>query len=1041
MNELPSSPLGSRDRSVRLARACLIIFGSLWCAAGALVQDTTPGALRVRVIDQDWDVPLAEATVQVLEAEKKQLTAEDGNVLFDMLPGGSYTLVISAPGFERKVLNHVVVIPGEAKLEEVRLNGAFVDMDEFVVKDIDLGGGGSTLQLLEIRSQHSGLMDAVGADMMSKAGAGTAAAALKMVTGATVQDGKYAVIRGLGDRYTATLVNGVRMPTADKDKRAVHMDQFPSSIIESIQVTKTFMPDQQGDASGGINIITKSVPDGPVLSMSVSTEYDSNATGQNDFKTYRGGGNDFDGMRGVGSLRFWDSSSMGNPRGTHSVPGKEGEKRKTVADEKYSSAIKSKSPPGNYGFKFAVGDAADVGEWRLGGLLTGSYSQKYKYRNGYKFGMMPNQSARETAPLKGEGAKTYVETSTDEQLWSMGLTLGAKNELNEIKFTGIYSHQSLDVVDIRHGPKSEMSTTIDELSIGRGSRKKTYGESQSDSRTRTFSSIMQYTENANGSLQLTGKHTLPWLNDAELDWTGAYNMAESIEPDRRRITGSYVYHRDIVRHYADVVGTLTPSQLQQIRAEQDVEQSKWVIDSFERRWQDTREDAWQGQANLKVPFTVLENEGYAKGGVFGDFMDRTYRNRVYEIDVPATMTLDAVNEYDYRSFGKLDGLDLPENLTPASIEYDGRQDLTAYYCMLKAPLPEWLELVGGARVESTLMETTVKSPLSDKIVLNYLITEQNAQNDFERANVGRIGARSNVEPKEADAEIDQVDVLPAISLNVKPLEDFSLRLTYGKTIARPTFKEITPVLYQDYDASQVFLGNPDLVMSELDNYDARVEWRPGNATDLIAASVFYKTISDPIQYSTRRDTGAGSLDYIYPENYGDAEIKGLEFEMRKGLGFIWSELSPFSVGGNLTLQDSEVKYPKDIRAKLLKAEVRDDSRPMDGQSEILGNVNLMFEDVGTGLSVDLFYNLKGETYVSGDTATDDTYVPSIVEKPVGTLDLIIGLKFAKVWRLGVEIKNLLNPEIETVYRTPYRDIPNTRYKIGRIYGLSLGCDW
>jgi len=72
MNELPSSPLGSRDRSVRLARACLIIFGSLWCAAGALVQDTTPGALRVRVIDQDWDVPLAEATVQVLEAEKKK---------------------------------------------------------------------------------------------------------------------------------------------------------------------------------------------------------------------------------------------------------------------------------------------------------------------------------------------------------------------------------------------------------------------------------------------------------------------------------------------------------------------------------------------------------------------------------------------------------------------------------------------------------------------------------------------------------------------------------------------------------------------------------------------------------------------------------------------------------------------------------------------------------------------------------------------------------------------------------------------------------
>jgi len=104
-------------------------------------------------------------------------------------------------------------------------------------------------------------------------------------------------------------------------------------------------------------------------------------------------------------------------------------------------------------------------------------------------------------------------------------------------------------------------------------------------------------------------------------------------------------------------------------------------------------------------------------------------------------------------------------------------------------------------------------------------------------------------------------------------------------------------------------------------------------------------------------------------------------------------------------------------------------------------VNLMFEHEEMGLSVGLFYNLKGETYVSGDTATSDTYVPSIVEKPVGSLDLIIGFKFAKVWRLGVEIKNLLDPEIETIYRTPYRDIPNTKYNIGRIYGMSLGCEW
>ena len=89
-------------------------------------------------------------------------------------------------------------------------------------------------------------MDSISADLMSRAGASDAASALRLVAGASVQDGKFAVIRGLPDRYISSLLNGVRLPTSDEDKRAVELDQFPSSVIESIRVTKTFTPDQQG---------------------------------------------------------------------------------------------------------------------------------------------------------------------------------------------------------------------------------------------------------------------------------------------------------------------------------------------------------------------------------------------------------------------------------------------------------------------------------------------------------------------------------------------------------------------------------------------------------------------------------------------------------------------------------------------------------------------------------------------------------------------------------------------------------------------------
>jgi hypothetical protein len=85
-------------------------------------------------------------------------------------------------------------------------------------------------------------MDSIGSDLMSRAGASDAAAALRLVAGASVQDGKYAVIRGLPDRYVSSQMNRVRLPTADENKRAVELDQFPAAAIESIQVSKTFTP-------------------------------------------------------------------------------------------------------------------------------------------------------------------------------------------------------------------------------------------------------------------------------------------------------------------------------------------------------------------------------------------------------------------------------------------------------------------------------------------------------------------------------------------------------------------------------------------------------------------------------------------------------------------------------------------------------------------------------------------------------------------------------------------------------------------------------
>jgi len=149
----------------------------------------------------------------------------------------------------------------------------------------------SEVGLLAERQEATAVMDTIGADLISSLGASTAGEALKSMVGTSVVDGKYVVIRGLSDRYVNTLLNGGRLPTSDPDKRAVNVDLFPGSVLQSINTSKTFTPDQAGDFTGGsVDIRTKEFPEKPTFGMSVGVGYNSQATFNPDYLTYAGGG-------------------------------------------------------------------------------------------------------------------------------------------------------------------------------------------------------------------------------------------------------------------------------------------------------------------------------------------------------------------------------------------------------------------------------------------------------------------------------------------------------------------------------------------------------------------------------------------------------------------------------------------------------------------------------------------------------------------------------------------------------------------------------
>ena len=157
-------------------------------------QDGTVGAIRGTVYDDDFDVPLARVRVSVIGTMLTVSTTSDGTFLFEQVPPGAYTLTFAKPGYQRHVSNEVVVTAGRLNdIGRVNLGAEVIEMEELVVTGADLLAD-NEIGLLDIRAEDITIQDAISADFIKKAGVSDAAGALRLVTGASVVDGRYATV-------------------------------------------------------------------------------------------------------------------------------------------------------------------------------------------------------------------------------------------------------------------------------------------------------------------------------------------------------------------------------------------------------------------------------------------------------------------------------------------------------------------------------------------------------------------------------------------------------------------------------------------------------------------------------------------------------------------------------------------------------------------------------------------------------------------------------------------------------------------------------
>jgi TonB-dependent receptor len=523
---------------------------------------------------------------------------------------------------------------------------------------------------------------------------------------------------------------------------------------------------------------------------------------------------------------------------------------------------------------------------------------------------------------------------------------------------------------------------------------------------------LEYTERTTQTFQLSGRHTLPdpelemknviTLLPPEIDWVVSHSSAAMDQPDKRLFGTMW---RPFVPSAAGRVPTHFPLK----------PAAQFTLGNLQRIWKEITEKSDQYTLNLKFPFEQwTESEGYFKVGIFNDKVHREYNQDSFS----------NFSDTGARYQGPFEDLwstvfpseDHAITAADIDVDYDGEQKITAWYYMADVPLTSFFNIIGGARFERTELGIVNFPELDVKWIPPGATTSQ------------------DMNPGDGDVTFRQSDVLPSIGFAFTPIEKVKLRGSYSETVARQTFKELTPIQQQEYLGADVFIGNPALKMSALKNYDLRLDYTPYDG-GLISFSYFYKDITDPIEYVQR----VVGFTFTTPVNYPEGKLSGYEIELRQRMEHFWDKLAGLSLGANATFIDSEVTLPDEEAAQFNQPSIMAPmkKRDMTNAPEHLYNLYLTYDLERFGTQFGLFYTVRGDTLVAG-AGQKGKFIPNIYETEFGTLNFSLSQKLGETWKVKFQAKNLTDPKIQTVYRSEYigGDVTKTSYQKGMEFSIS-----
>lgn len=263
---------------VPAVRSLLVLV--LGCTAVGVLSAQNTGRIVGRVVDAEQGAPVAGAQVEAVGAGVRTVSALDGRYTLGGVPAGPVSVQVRMIGFAPKTVTGIVVPTGGTVAQDIAMVAEAVQLAEISVSAA--AEQGTVNRALEEQRNAVNIVNSVSAEQISRSPDSDAGQAIQRVSGVTVQDGKYIFVRGLGERYTNTSLNGTRIPSPEPERKVVPLDLFPSSLLQGITTSKTFTPEQPGDFSGAeVNLKTREFPAERVVTFSVSGGVNTAATGRN----------------------------------------------------------------------------------------------------------------------------------------------------------------------------------------------------------------------------------------------------------------------------------------------------------------------------------------------------------------------------------------------------------------------------------------------------------------------------------------------------------------------------------------------------------------------------------------------------------------------------------------------------------------------------------------------------------------------------------------------------------------------------------------